>query len=97
MNHPNRSKNWLMTPAQLETVILEVADGNQSALARMVGVDGRTVRRWIAGEIQVPKPVQVLLRILFSMNKAQREQALKALEPTYVIPVLDSSADQLIV
>lgn len=44
-----------------------------NALADLVGVsDGRTVRRWEAGDRDIPGPVQVLLRALLA-NAAVRK------------------------
>lgn len=71
MNHPNRSKRWQMTPEQLQTAIDALACGNQSEFARMIGVEGRTVRYWIAGEQRVPKPVQMLISALRVMSPEQ--------------------------
>lgn len=34
----------------------------QSALAYEMGVDLRTVRRWEAGEVTIPGPVELLMR-----------------------------------
>jgi DNA-binding transcriptional regulator YiaG len=73
MNHPHRSARWRMTPDQLLAEIDELTDGNQSEFARMIGVDGRTVRYWVAGTARVPKPVQVLIRTLKSLSKDQRD------------------------
>ncbi len=74
MNHPNRSKRWQMTPEQVSAVIDYLTGGNQSELARLVGVDGRTVRRWIAGDLRVPKPITILLKALKIMTPEQRQQ-----------------------
>lgn len=35
----------------------------QIGAARLLGVDARTVRRWIAGERSIPGPVDRLLRV----------------------------------
>lgn len=37
---------------------------SQLALAEALGVDGRTVRRWLAGDSAVPGPVDRLCRLL---------------------------------
>jgi len=79
MNHPNRSKRWVMTPDELAGVIETLAAGNQSELARLIGVDSRTVRRWLAGELRIPKPVQALLRVILSLTPEQRVAAVKVL------------------
>lgn len=78
-NHPNRSKHWNMTPDELSAAIDELVQGNQSELARMIGVDGRTVRRWLAGELSIPKPAQALLRVILALNPEQRVSAFTAL------------------
>lgn len=68
MNHPHRSTRWQMTPDQLLDAIAILADGNQSAFARLIGVDGRTARRWIAGDARIPKPVQVAIQALLELK-----------------------------
>ncbi len=35
---------------------------NQAALARMVGVNPRTMRRWIAGDSPIPRTAAILIR-----------------------------------
>lgn len=35
----------------------------QVAAAKHLGVDARSVRRWIAGDRRVPEPVAILLRL----------------------------------
>lgn len=62
MNHPYRSQQMKMSPDDLLGAISIITDGNQSEFARQVGVDGRTVRRWIAGELRVPNTAQILIR-----------------------------------
>lgn len=62
MNHPYRSQQIKMSPDDLMDAISILTDGNQSEFARQVGVDGRTVRRWIAGDLRVPKTAQILIK-----------------------------------
>lgn len=50
-----------MTPAAFRTA-LDRLGLTQSEAARRLGVDPRTVRRWIAGDRKIPGPVAVLLR-----------------------------------
>ena len=52
-----------ISPKQLRNVLQNLGL-NQSELARMLDVDGRTVRRWIKGESPVPGPVCVALHSL---------------------------------
>jgi DNA-binding transcriptional regulator YiaG len=73
MNHPHRSARWKMTPEQLLAAIDALTDGNQSEFARLIGVDGRTVRYWIAGEQRIPKPIQILITALLRLPAAERE------------------------
>jgi DNA-binding transcriptional regulator YiaG len=72
MNHPHRSARWQMTPDQLQAALAQLTDGNQSEFARMIGVDGRTVRYWLAGEQRIPKPVQILIKALLLLTPEQR-------------------------
>jgi DNA-binding transcriptional regulator YiaG len=51
-----------MSAAELHQAIAVLTGGNQSEFARVCGVNGRTVRRWVAGDDPVPKLVQVLIR-----------------------------------
>jgi DNA-binding transcriptional regulator YiaG len=73
MNHPHRSARWQMTPDQLLAAIDTMTGGNQSAFARLIGVDGRTVRYWITGEQRIPKPIQILITALLRLSAAERE------------------------
>lgn len=53
-----------MTPTEFKSI--RIAQGlSQKALARALGVSSaRTVRRWEAGERDIPGPVQGLMRLL---------------------------------
>ncbi len=51
-----------MTPAELESRCATLFGANwQTAFARHSGVDARTVRRWKAGDREIPTWVPVLL------------------------------------
>lgn len=52
-----------MSPAEL-IGSLELLGLSQLAAARLFHVDGRTVRRWIAGEQAVPHAVAIALRMM---------------------------------
>jgi transcriptional regulator with XRE-family HTH domain len=50
-----------MTPAQL-TKALKQADLSQSEAARRLGIDPRTMRRYIAGDLAIPLVAELALR-----------------------------------
>lgn len=52
-----------MTPDELRTQ-LERLGLTQGGVARLLDVDPRTVRRWAAGVVPIPKPVNMLLERL---------------------------------
>jgi DNA-binding transcriptional regulator YiaG len=37
---------------------------SQNSMARWLGVDDRTMRRWIADDVPTPKAVSILLRLM---------------------------------
>lgn len=47
-------------------------DLSQVQFARMIGVNGRTVRRWAAGEIELPGAVVCLLALLDEREEMRR-------------------------
>ena len=49
-----------LTPKQLR-VALRRLGLNQVAAAKQLGVDPRTVRRWLAGDRKIPAPIALLL------------------------------------
>ncbi|WP_049802375.1 hypothetical protein [Mesorhizobium opportunistum] len=54
-----------MTPSELETRAKALyGDDWQSPLARRVRVDARTMRRWKAGERQIPEWLEAFLDLL---------------------------------
>jgi len=54
-----------MTAKQLAT-FLEKAKLSQSEAARQLGIDPRTMRRYIAGDTPVPRMVEYALRYIVS-------------------------------
>jgi len=50
-----------LTPQQFRTALKRLGL-NQVAAAKQLGVDPRTVRRWLAGDRKIPEPVVILLR-----------------------------------
>lgn len=74
-----------MTPAELKSA-RNALGLSAEGFARMVHVEsGRTVRRWEAGERDIPGPVIVLMRIIANVPAA-REYLTSAL------PRLDNTA-----
>lgn len=54
-----------MSPKQLSEAALALYGSQwQTALARRIGVDARTVRKWAAGDRAIPAPVVELLELL---------------------------------
>lgn len=60
-----------MTAAQLRET-LDRLGLNQLEAASILRVDGRTVRRWIAGDREIPGPVVAFLELLESCPAALR-------------------------
>ncbi len=61
-----------MTPAELRSARHALGQSAEG-FARLVGVEsGRTVRRWEAGERDIPGPVIVLTRLLLASPGARR-------------------------
>lgn len=52
-----------MNPAEL-TGSLALLGLSQLGAARLFAVNGRTVRRWVAGEQEIPKAVAIALRLM---------------------------------
>jgi transcriptional regulator with XRE-family HTH domain len=52
-----------MNGKQLRAILAELRF-SQLELGRLMGVDGRTVRRWIADEVTIPACVTILLLLL---------------------------------
>jgi len=54
-----------MTVAELRAIGPEVFGyGWQTAIARALGVDPRTVRRWVSGGVPIPGSAAVALRLM---------------------------------
>jgi DNA-binding transcriptional regulator YiaG len=53
-----------MTNAQLIRAAMSATGQSARGLARLIGVDERTMRRWLADESPVPGPALALFRIL---------------------------------
>jgi DNA-binding transcriptional regulator YiaG len=51
---------------------------SQLAAAKLLGVDGRTSRRWVSGDRDVPEPAARFLRYLIATRKTG-EQAMRVL------------------
>ena len=66
-----------MTPDEYRRTI-EQLGLSQVAAAKLLGVDGRTSRRWASGERDVPPPAERFLRYLIATRKTG-EQAMKVL------------------
>jgi DNA-binding transcriptional regulator YiaG len=67
-----------MTPDQYRAAI-EKLGLSQVAAARLLGVDGRTSRRWANGERDVPAPAVRFLRYLIATGKTG-EKAMRVLD-----------------
>jgi DNA-binding transcriptional regulator YiaG len=52
-----------MSPDDLKDMLARLGF-SQSGAARILGVDSRTVRRWIAGDRDIPAPAVVFFRLL---------------------------------
>jgi hypothetical protein len=52
-----------MTPDELYRAVLKL-DTTQQKLARLLGYDDRTMRRWVAGDRAIPTAVAILVRLL---------------------------------
>lgn len=44
---------------------------SQVGAAKMLGIDPRTSRRYISGDLQPPKPLQLLLRVLVNLKRTE--------------------------
>lgn len=66
-----------MTPDDYREALAELGL-SQLAAARLLGVDGRTSRRWVSGERPIPPPVQNFLRYLMATGRSG-EYAMKRL------------------
>jgi DNA-binding transcriptional regulator YiaG len=55
--------NVLMTHQEYRHA-LEALGLGQSEIGRLLDVDGRTVRRWVAGDVAIPGPIDLLMRLM---------------------------------
>lgn len=60
-----------MGPKQLRATLRKL-DMTQMELARRLGVDGRTVRRWLAGAAPIPGPVRAALQCMAQLDDLRR-------------------------
>lgn len=51
-------------PADLIATAMSATGLSARSLARVIGVDERTMRRWLAGDVPMPGPAIALMRIL---------------------------------
>ena len=54
-----------MTPAQFRSALKKLAI-SQVKVASLLGIDQRTVRRYAAGDAEIPESVAIILRLLLS-------------------------------
>jgi len=62
-----------MTPTQL-IKLLEKAGLSQSEAARQLGLNGSTVRRYISGDLEIPKVVELALETVIRRWKEANDQ-----------------------
>ncbi len=55
------SYTLIMTPTQLQK-ILDAAQLSQAEAARQLGLDPRSMRRYIAGDIKIPRHIEIALK-----------------------------------
>ena len=60
-----------ISPKQLKTILKKLGI-SQMELSRRLGVDGRTVRRWLSGEATIPGPACVAIEAMVHLNDLQR-------------------------
>lgn len=72
-----------MTPSEFHTVavaILGTSTGWQTGIARRLGVNPRTVRRWVAGDTRIPDGVAAELARLAGDQRSERAAVLAWLD-----------------
>jgi DNA-binding transcriptional regulator YiaG len=52
-----------MPPTELDTILSRLGL-SQLGAARLLDIDGRTVRRWIAGEVPIPQSITLLFKAM---------------------------------
>ncbi len=60
-----------MSPKRLRSILKKLGL-NQSELARLLDVDGRTVRRWIKGDNPVPGPARLAILAMVHRDDLRR-------------------------
>jgi transcriptional regulator with XRE-family HTH domain len=66
------SYTWVMTPTQLRR-FLEQEDLTQVALAMALEIDPRTVRRYVNGESEIPRVIELACKALGTMQREGRK------------------------
>lgn len=61
-----------MTPEQLKQLLDLLGMHTQSSAAEFLGVDERTLRRWMAGDFAVPASAAKLLRLMYIKGLSPR-------------------------
>ena len=51
-----------MTPIELRAICDSLNPGGQSKLARMIGVNTRTLRRWLSGKVDIPEIAAIAIK-----------------------------------
>jgi DNA-binding transcriptional regulator YiaG len=64
-----------MSPAELKKTRRDLGLSCEK-FATLVGVTGRTVRRWERGDRDIPKPVIILLNLLYWLPAQDRDRAM---------------------
>jgi plasmid maintenance system antidote protein VapI len=62
---------WAMTPTQMRRFLAE-QDLTQVELAMALEIDPRTVRRYVNGESEIPRVIELACQALEKMEKAKR-------------------------
>ena len=64
-----------MTPTQFRNALRHLRLG-QTGMARLLGEEPRTIRRWIAGDTRIPRGTVMIIRALLvgDLTKKQIEQ-----------------------
>jgi DNA-binding transcriptional regulator YiaG len=64
MDRPSRG--WATVTGKEFKRTLERLKVSQLGAGRLFGVDGRTVRAWVAGDARIPEAVAILVRLLLA-------------------------------
>jgi len=60
-----------MTPQQFRHVLRQLGL-NQVQAAKRLGINPRTLRRWVAGDSRIPESVSLLLELLLRERRRRR-------------------------